>query len=122
MLLRRLGMRKRKHEDHSLLPPTRLSRQTPRALGRLGAHGRRAPAERGDVWGDDRGQKGYSFGQERDWMGRLEEDLEKSPASRPKGGVRQHRRPADGFDGSRTGKSAAERGARPDGCNCGTGC
>ena len=26
-------------------------------------------------WGDGQGNKGYSFGQEKGWMGRLEEDL-----------------------------------------------
>ena len=37
-------------------------------------HGRRAPAEEGDVWGDLEG-KDYSGGQEWDWMKGVEEDL-----------------------------------------------
>ena len=47
-------------------------------------------------------EKGYSFAQENDWMGRLEKDWGSS-ASSPKGGARQHGRPADGSDGSRRG-------------------
>ena len=38
-------------------------------------HGRGAPAEDGDGFGEMVGGKGCSVGQEKDWMGRLEEDL-----------------------------------------------
>ena len=64
----------------------RFSEQTPTALrttvytqtkdlvrGLRGTH-RRAAATEGDVWGDGRG-KGYSGGQEWDWMKGHEEDL-----------------------------------------------
>ena len=50
------------------------------------------------------GVKGYSGGQEKDWMGCLEDYL-KHFGIKVKGllGARQHRRPADGSDGARTG-------------------
>ena len=70
--------------------------------GFRGAHGRRAPAEEGDVWEDGWGQ-GLLV-----WTG---EGLDGPPPGGPrvvrhlssKGGARQARRPADGFEGSRTG-------------------
>ena len=108
MLLRCLGWRKRKCEDHTLSYANALVKADSESIettvrrrrmlfagfvARMGEE--RLP--RRVMFGEMVGGKGYSFGQEKDWMGRLKE-------SSPKGRTRQHRRPADGSDGSRTGR------------------
>ena len=89
MLLRFLGWRKRKREDHILSYATkRFSGQTDSesvettvhrrrifVRGLRGTNVKRAHAEEGYAWGDMLGVKRYSGGQEWDWMKDLEEDL-----------------------------------------------
>ena len=66
VLLRCLGWRKRKREDHILSyvnvlrtdsesAKTTVRRRREIVLGLRGTHGRRALAEEGDIWGDARG-------------------------------------------------------------------
>ena len=66
MLLRCLGWLKRKRDDHTLSYANALLRKDSESVettvrtkdiirGLRGTHGRRAPADEGDVWGDARG-------------------------------------------------------------------
>ena len=109
MLLRCLGWRKRKREDHILSYANALLRTDSESVETT-VHRRRIlfagfVARMGEerlprrvMFGEMLGGKGYSGGQEWDWMKDLEETLRRS-ASSSKGGARPHRRSADSSDG-----------------------
>ena len=85
MLLRRLGWRERKRDDHTLSNAHALVKTDSESIeagcadegycSRLSWHAWERSAYRGGDVGEVAGGKGCSFGQENDWMGRLEEDL-----------------------------------------------
>ena len=110
MLLRCLGWRKRKRDHHTLSYADALAQADSESIKAIvrkrrilfagfTAHMGEERLPQRVMFGELVGGKGYSGGQEKDWMAHLKEDMSVfGMIFYSKGGERLLRRPADGFD------------------------
>ena len=111
MLLRCLGWRKRKRDDHTLSYADEFAKTASESIeaivrkrrilfaGVVARMGEERLPQR-VMFGELVEGKGYSGGQEKDWVVHLKEDMSVF-GMKFEGGERLHTRPAYGFDGKR---------------------